>query len=277
MEKEFVYKNNKSAESVNSTANVTRRILSMDGNALRISLVSLFTLSIAFAVLVVCSFPTSFFLISEDAEFIPYEIELVSMLVTASLMVCGAFILCPIFSGVLRFVDLTVDGKQPKFVMMFSCFRGAKRYFNSILLPLVMLIRIMLVLVPLAGGIMFIPMTEIAEQPLMFFTLAKVVFLLFATLAATAVGMYISSFLYFVPYLVTAHNYGIFSAITASIHLSRGRKAELLRMSLRSMWYATVGALSLFVAWVIYGMPKTSVSYFVYCNEVIRAEISTDE
>ena len=278
MNKEYTFDKQKSVEPINSTSNVTRRILSSDANAPRLAVVTLFCLFLLFIILIVFSLPLSFLEIPTDVEAIPMEINAI---IYASFLLQGAclvFVFLPVVSGVMFFVKSTVDGAHPKLADIFLPFRGVKRYFRSILLSAVVAVRIMLVVLPLVGGILKLPIfNEGYAQSSLFIATAESAFVLFVTFAAVAVGAYISTYLYFVPYLVVAHNRGLIPAVIMSVRLARTRRMEMLRMSLRSVLYTVLSAVSLLVIWVICAMPHISVSYFVYCDSVIRDELVTNE
>ena len=278
MSKEYEFDKTKSVEPVNSTSNVTRRILRSDANVLRLSVVTLFCIFLAFVILAACSLPSVFFEFTDDIETLSDEIVAILSASTLLLIACFVFIFLPIASGVIFFVKLTVDGEHPRFADVFYAFRTGKRYFRSMLLPVVLAIRAMLVVLPLVGGILNLPILspEYAESSLLI-AASESAFVLFATIAAVAVGAYISSYLYFVPYLVVAQSKGMIPAIKLSVYLARTRRMEILRMSLRSMLYAVISVASFLIFWVVYAMPQISVSYFVYCNEVIRDENYTNE
>lgn len=274
MDREDIPYTAKSYEHVNSTDNVTSRILKRDSNSIRLSLVTLIFVAFFFALLLFCVFPNLFFELAPELR----QSMLAFFVIAVSdwgFRIGFVFFLFPLFSGVILFAKFTVDGIRPSLADIFIPFKRGKWYFRSILVPIIILLRTALVVLPLVGGIASLSIFgENAKNELIIFTSA---FEICLVIAAITVGAYISSFFYFIPYLMLVEDKGFFGALRTSFDMSRGKRVEIVKSSLRDLFDVVLSLMSFMVLFVVYAMPRMSVSYFVYCERVARSEDICDE
>ncbi len=268
LDRENIFDKDAFGESQNSLANVTKRIIKTDGNGLKLSLLTLCFFMLLFGFLVLCTFPTVFFG-TETAETVSLLEGFVYTLSSLALLVGIIFLILPSATGIMYYAMLSVFGLKPCFLYVVMPF-GRGNYFRSIEVQLIVILRMLAIGLPLIGGLSYLPVVfaELSESS-PFLMITESAFIICATLAATLVGAYFSSFLFFAPYLILAGKMKPFAALAESCRMSRARHAKIIKMSVRGLFDLLISALSLMVLYVLYAMPRMSVSYFVYCNSVI--------
>ena len=267
MDRENILDKDASVESQNSLERVTARILKTDGNTVKLSLATLAFGVVAIAFLVALAFvPSVFYLDSTDE--ISLAVALICTVSDLAILAGIVFIAVPLATGIMYYAMFTVLGFKPYFIELFMPFeRGL--YWRSIATQIIVFTRILIIALPLAGGITYLPLffADFAEtSPLL--VIVDSAFVLCETIAATFIGAYLSSFLFFAPYLIIAHNKKASVAILESFRLGRGRRLEIVKMTMRSVLDMFLSAISFMVLFVVYAMPRMTVSYFVYCNKV---------
>lgn len=265
-------------ESANSNRNVTRRILRADGNTVKLSVVSLLCILTLVLMLMLSSWFVMFFIGDvQNIESIESNIVVdIGSVASFAVLVGGfIFVFLPLVSGVMCFAKRTVDGEKPRFYAVLEPFlcKDEKRYFSFVLLPLAIALRVAIILLPLAGGIINVwrIFTDATGTP-WFMMIADSAFVLALTVLAIAVGVYISSYFFFVPYLIISGKMSFFSAFAASVKMAKTRKAEIAKQTLSQAPCVLWSVLSFLVLWVILAAPRMLVSYFVYCNEIENNE-----
>ena len=266
MDNEYIAKS-KRGEPVNSTASVTRRILAADGNTVKLSLATLFCILMGILVVITSSWLLS--VIASGASSAPLALGVLSAL--SFLILAGGFIFLflPCVSGVIIFARRTVNGEKPTLGALLEPFlaKNKRKYINSILLPIALMIRMAVIFLPLVLGVISLPLVNDADASF-FAVAASGVFLLCFLLAALAVGMYISSYFFFVPYLMVEQNAGFFEAFFLSVRMARRRKRDITLEMLSAVPSVIISVLTLMVLWVFYAAPKILVSYFVFCDRI---------
>ena len=261
-------------ESANSNRNVTRRILRADQNTVKLSVVSLFCVLTLVLILVVSSWFVIFFIgDTQNIESIESNIlaDMAALASVASMVGGFIFVFLPLASGVMCFAKRTVDGEKPSFLAVLEPFlcKDQKRYFSFVLLPLAIALRVAIMLLPLAGGIINIwRIFANASDASWIVMIADSAFVLALTVLALAVGVYLSSYFFFVPYLIISGKMSFFSAFAASVKMAKTKKAEIAKQTLSQAPCVLWSVLSFLVLWVILAAPRMLVSYFVYCNEI---------
>ncbi len=204
-------------------------------------------------------------------------LSLVALFSVVALFGGFIFVFLPLVSGVMCFAKRTADGEKPRFVSVFEPFtsKQAKMYLSSVLLPLALLLRAAIIFLPVVGGIvnLWLIYTDVSDMTL-FMIIADSAFILCLTALAFAVGVYISSYFFFVPYLVISGKTSFFGAFVKSVKMAHTRKAEITKQTLSQMPNVFVSVLSFMVLWVFFAAPRMLVSYFVYCNEVANHQDS---
>jgi hypothetical protein len=115
----------------------------------------------------------------------------------------------------------------------------------------------MLVIMPIIGGLSFLS-TYYENIP-------EAIFIIFCMFAATYVGAYISSFLFFVPYLIISEM-KFWDAVKHSCRISHEMRTRITAHTLSHIPSVIAGTLSLGVLALIYTVPRISVSYYVFCD-----------
>ena len=255
---------------VNSVKNVTRRIIRMDGNYIKLVLVSLICIVVGVASLIVPFAPSVLFIDQEEATITPVA-ALISSFSALAFFGLFIFVFLPCISGVLYFTRKTVSGDKPKFIEMFAPFTTRGRYGSSLLLPIVILIRGVVILLPLIGGIMNLPLFyEMSSEMSTFELIADSSFILCLTILAVCVAAYFSSYLFFVPYLVVSGKANFFASIVESIRMSHKNKLDTTKHILSHSGNVIISLLSFLVLWIILAVPRISVSYFVFCDKIFE-------
>ena len=259
---------NKSCHSVNSTKEVTHRILGSDGNAIRLSFVTMICIFSAVFLLIVSIWPVVLFQGQDGAEFFLGLAGLFALAVLVGGFLFGFF---PLISGVMCFAKRTVDGEKPRIISLFEPFtrKNQNRFISFVLLPAVLILRALIVFLPVAGGVvnLWLLYTDISQMSL-FMIIADSAFILCLTALVFVFGLYLSSYFFFVPYLVISGKAGFFRAFAISVKMAQTRKAEITKQSLGQMPSVIVSVLSFMTLWVLFAAPRMLVSYFVYCDEV---------
>ncbi len=248
---------------------VTKRIIKTDGNGLKLSLLTLCFVMLVFSVLVLCTLPTVW-IETGNAEELSFFEGLVFLLSSLAIAFGVVFLVMPVASGIIYYAMYLSFGLKPYFLHVFTPFEKGY-YLRSIAVQIIILVRMLAVGLPLVGGLSYLPIffADYRESSI-FLTVSDSAFIICATVAAALVGAYISSFLFFAPYLITVHKRGVFAALSESCRMSRERHVEIIKMTVRGLLDVAISALSFMVLYVIYAMPKMSVSYFVYCYSVIE-------
>ena len=268
MEDIKIYQNIIIESELNSVKNVTRRILKMDGNLVRLILASLICIVIGVASVIVPVAPTALFVIEDEAAMTPLAAMVSSF---SGIALFGSFVcvFLPCISGFLCFTRKTVNGENPGFIEIFAPFTPRMKYGVSLLLPFVMLIRLVVVVLPVVGGIMNLPFFyEMSGQMSAFEIVADSAFILCLTIFAGCVGVYFSSYLFFVPYLVVSRKMKLFAAIPQSVRMFHKNILAVLKHVLSHTGKVLISLLSFLVLWMIYAAPGISVSYFVFCDKL---------
>ena len=275
MDRENIFNKDDSVESSNSVGAVTKRIVRADGNGLKLSLLTLCFLLFAFAFLVLCTLPPLF--VDGGGEMLS-PIELLVYAVSSFGLAAGiVFLVFPIATGIMCFAKHTVDGDRPYFLTVASPFAKGF-YLHTIAVQLIILVRMLLIALPMVGGISYLPFffENYAETPV-FFLVADSAYVICSSVAAMLVGAYFSSFLFFAPYLMVSKKMRVFDAVSESFRMSRKRHGEIIKMTARGVLDLIVSVLSFMVLFVIYAMPRMTVSYFVYCNSVLDGDTNQNK
>ena len=217
--------------------------------------------------LIVSSWFVVFFVGEEDTS----AYGLFALLSFVALVGGFIFVFLPVVSGVMCFAKRTVDGEKPKFISVFEPFgcKGKKRYRSFVLLPFALLLRAAIMFLPFAGGILNFPFFYASAEQMSFFEIvADSAFILALTALATVVGIYISSYFFFVPYLVVSGKARFFASFSMSVKMARTRKSEITKQTISQIPSVILSVLSFMVLWVFYAAPRMLVSYFVYCDSV---------
>ena len=148
-----VFSNVDKFEPVSLIRKVTREILKRDGNVVRLSLASLFCALSFILVVVLCAFPTAIFteeeMLSGTAAY-----DVVASVCGLALLIGLVFLFLPTVAGFIYFVKLTVEGKCPALIELLAPFRSGRLYFRSIMIPIVVFLRMLMIILPLVGGVM---------------------------------------------------------------------------------------------------------------------------
>ena len=257
---------------VNSVKNVTRRILALDGNAVRLSLATLICILVGITAIMVPLVPTMLFASEEDAMF-----AVVSSMSGIFLLGLLFLVFVPCVSGFMFFAKKTVDGDRPRFVEMLAPFTGKVSYGSTLLMPLLLVFRVAVIVLPFVGGLMNLPFgAEIASMMTPIELMCDASFILCLSILASGVGAYFSSFFFFVPYIVISDRAGFFKAISLSFRMSSKRNFEIMGQMLINFARTLLAALSFMIAWLFYGAPRITVSYFVYCDRVFGVVTPAD-
>ena len=136
-----------------------------------------------------------------------------------------------------------------------------------------MILRALIVFLPVAGGIvnLWLLYTDVSDMTL-FMIIADSAFILCLTALVFVFGLYLSSYFFFVPYLVISGKAGFLRAFAISVRMARTRKAEITKQSLSHMPNVLWSVLSFMTLWVFFAAPRMLVSYFVYCDKVANQE-----
>ena len=264
MEKNEINKPCQAGATVNSTRAVSRRILSMDMNTVRLAvatLIAIFAIIVSFAVPVIIS---QIFIGQVET----FAEEMILLFFFSTALLALVFLALPTASGLVSFARDTVLGKKPSLWVMLEAFRDKKGHNRAIALPFVVMLRAIIIFLPLCGGIMNLPFFYANVKTMnLFEIIADSSFILCLTLLAFAVGAYLSSFFYFMPYLMVSEKMGFFKSLAMSVRAALPRQMELTRKTLSECGLLLLSALSLFVLLPLFAVPRMLVSYFVYCNK----------
>lgn len=276
MDRENILNNNNTIESQNSIGDVTKRILKTDGNSIKLSLLTLCFAMVFFAVLVFCTLPAVFSDVWAGEE--PSIVSSLCYMISGLAIFPGSiFLILPLASGIMYFAMLTVLGSKPYFWDVMQPFEKGL-YFRSIAAQGIIFVRILIIGMPLVGGLSYISLIFANYNEISFFFLAiDLAFVICTTVAATVVAACFSSFFFFAPYLIIAQNKGVFASLAESFRMSRGRHTEIIKMTARGIFDLILSAISFMVLFVIYAMPRMTVSYFVYCNGIFAPDNITIE
>ena len=251
--------------NVNSVKNVTRRILSLDGNTVRLSLATLICVLTGVVAAIVPFVPTLLFMDEEDPMF-----ALVSGISAMFFLGIFIFVFVPCMSGFMFFAKKTVDGDRPKFDRILAPFKGEGRYGPTLLMPVLLLLRVAVVVLPFVGGLMNLPFfsKELISQMTPLELLCDASFIFCLSVLAAVVGAYFSSCFFFVPYIVLSGRARFFKAISLSFRMSSKRRFEIMGQMLANFARTLLAVISFMIIWVFYSAPRITVSYFVYCDRV---------
>ena len=132
-----------------------------------------------------------------------------------------------------------------------------------------------MIFMPMAGGVVFLlhfgnDGTFSAISP--FEISALFVYAAFTVIAGMIVGVYLSSFLFFAPYLML-DGMKLRTAICTSVKMSsrENERINITRHVVSHTLSIIAAILSLGVLFVFYTAPRISVSYYVYCDSFIRS------
>ena len=268
MEKSNDFEKVYNVDPINSVKNVTRRILYLDSNEIKLSLVSLICIFAGVLVLVASSaiaLPLEF----EDSSILSLSMILLPLISFAALVAGTFFVFCPCIAGSMVFAERLVRGEAPRLGCVFSCFASFRSFWRSLLISFVLLVRSAIIFVPMVGGILNLPFfySNIAELSV-FEVVADSAFILALTFLALVVGAYISTFFFFVPYLMISCDMGFFASLSLSFRVASAKRKETLRETLSHTGSIMISALTLMVLWIFYTMPRMLVSYFVFCEKI---------
>lgn len=268
----YAFENQNTEHNINSVKNVTRRILSLDGNTIRLSLATLICFLVGVTSFIVPVIPTLLFMSEEDALF-----AVVSIISVICLLGVCLFVFVPCLTGFMLFAKKTVDGDKPKFAEIFAPFRRDVGCGSTLLMPFLLIFRAAIVILPFVGGIMNLPFgKEILSQMTPVEILCDTAFILFLSVLAAGVGAYFSSCFFFVPYIVVSGRAGFFGALVLSFEASRKRRFEIMGYMLTNLARTVLAVLSFMIVWVFYSAPRITVSYFVYCDRVFGVVAPAD-
>ncbi len=248
-------------KNVNSTSNVTHRILSMDSNRMRLVFAQVIVLLFVASILIISSVPTYIFsYVDENGELMTND--LLAGFSGLFLIVSFFAVLPPLLHGYSRFSMKLSNGEHPVITEIFSPFLSVKKYFSSLGLCFVKLVRIFLIVIPTVGGISFL-ISHYSNLP-------EAIFIFFCILAAAYAGAYMSSFIFFAPYLILKEK-NFLEAIKSSVRMSRETRAKVTAHTVSHTPSAFAGILSFGVLALIYTIPRISVSYYVFCNAELNS------
>ncbi len=255
-------------ENDSSVKSISREILRVDMKALKLCLAILFALASAIMPLVIYNAVLYTFDIDvlDDGMIIAPNFALI--LSALAFMAVFVFVTLPVIAGVYAFAKRIVsDEKASGFIEIFSAFSKGK-YWNSIILSFVIIIRASIIILPCVGGIVLVPTLAqlmYAADPIMIAAVS--LFIIFACIAALVVAVYFASFIYFVPDLVLSK--GSFKGVfAASVRLSEDHRKDIMKNILSFWWLVILSVLSLGILFIVYVAPLMLTSYFVFCKEL---------
>ena len=213
-----IFAENKRGEPQNSTGAVARRILSADGNTVKLSIVTLLCILVGMLVLITSSWLGTVLASGVLAD-MPIAVALVSTLSLTVLFGGAIFLFLPCITGAVIFARRTVDGEKPKFAALLEPFavKNKKKYISSILLPIAILTRAFIIFLPFVGSILTARLfvSDFSGMSLGGIV-ARSAFVFCLSAVALAVGMYLSTYFFFVPYLLVEERAGFIAAFSMS-------------------------------------------------------------
>ena len=248
----------------NSVKEVARRILKMDGNTL--------TLSLGFLIcLVLCILPLV--LSSAVSYLVPPESPLFGLCQLVGIMIMFGglvFVSLPSVAGYQTLAKDIVNGEKRNVLDLFSICKNAKKYFRGMLLSLLSILYVLFIVFVFVGGIVQLRASAealVIVGPIEIVSLIS--FWLCTVVAAVTVLAYISSYLFFVPYLYL-NGTKFKDALRMSFVESKSCRAQIIKQEFLYLLYLLLGIITLGVVLVIRSAPKISVSYFVFGNRVFN-------
>ncbi len=257
----------------NSVRAVSKRILSIDGNHLRLVLGVIISVVAAMLPIFLSSLPLLFGapVFDEHGEIMISDFAAVLELLT--IIAVLVFISMPIISGVLLFSAKLVRGTHPTLVEILAPFRMPRLFWRAIMLGAVTVITVALPIFATVGGIaVTCAVIEYLGDISVAILLAVVIFMLCLILLALAVSLYASSYLFFVSEF-TFRGMKIKKAISESVVRTQGKHAIIVREMLKLLPHAILSVLTLGVYFVLLAAPRMLVTYFVLVNKLLREEI----
>ena len=248
----------------NSVNEVTRRILKLDGNSLTLAVG--FLVCIVLCITPIVAFLAGWYLLSSENIFL----GLFGNLLAPAMIVGFVFLFLPIVAGYMSLARDAVNGKKNGLLELFSVYRGPKKYFKSVLLSVLLIAYVIFAAVFFIGG--FVHFRASAAMVGADQVILLIPFLLCTFIAALFVLAYITSCVFFVPYIYL--NGGkLKGAIRGSVKISAKYRSQIIKLEFSYLLHLLVGILSLGVLLVIRSAPKISVSYFVFCNRIFEIDI----
>ena len=260
----------KNSEPQNSIKAVTRRILASHGNTVRLSIVTLLCILVGIVVIFTYSWLVTVILSGAIID-LPLLFGALTLLPFSILAGGFVFLFLPCVTGAVIFAKRTVRGERPRFAAVLEPFTSHDKtlYVNSILLPIAILLRVAIIFLPLVGGILNLPFVRSDVEAMSLLGMVSgCAFVLALSVLALAVGIYISSYFFFVPYLLLEGRAGLFGAFALSVRMTHGRRLEIVKMEFANIPAVILSVLSFMILWVTWAAPRMLVSYFVYCDSV---------
>ncbi len=253
----------------NSHASVVKRILALDKNLLTLALgIVVFAVSVIAPLLIFSTvIYAGDFSIDENGMLLAPDalIYFSDGLYLLSLI----FLSLPLLTGLFWLGRQTVSGNRPMLKDIFVPFGNAKRYFRSMVLGFLILIRLAVPIMVAVGGIAVAVLLfgDLSEYSI-FVAVSAFVFLLCATVVVLIGACYMTSFLGFVENFVFCGS-RIPHALRHSARLSACHRAEVIKNSLFAMLHALPSVASLGIYLLVYGGERMLVSHFVSCDQMI--------
>lgn len=248
----------------NSVKEVTRRILKLDGNSLTLAVG--FLICIVLCITPIVAFYAIWYLFSLENIFL----GLFGILLGLAMLAVFVFLFLPVIAGYMSLARDTVNGKRNGLLGLFSVYRGPKKYFKSVLSSVLLIVYVIFVAVFFVGGFIHFQACSAmvgADQVILL-----IPFLVCAFIASAFVLAYITSCVFFVPYIYLSGG-KLKGAIRGSVKISAKYRSQIIKLEFSYLLHLLVGILSLGVLLVIRSAPKISVSYFVFCNRIFEIDI----
>ena len=234
----------------------------MDGNTL--------TLSLGFLVCLVL-FILPLVLSSTLAFLVPEESFLFGLCQLAAILIFlggHIFAFLPSVAGYQRLARDVANGETRTPIDVISMYKDGKKYFKSMLLSLISIFGIAFAVCVLVGG--FVQIRASVEALVIvepFELISLIAFWLCGFVATVGVLVYISSYLFFVPYLYL-DGAKLADALRMSFTASKACRAQIIKQEFLYIFYLLLGIITLGVLLVIRSAPKIFVSYAVFGNRV---------
>lgn len=251
-------------EDINSCRKVSRRILSSDGNLMKLSFAALICI-VALMFPIVLGNAALYF---SGAALAGDDMSAMALGGFSFLtLLFGAFVCftLPVIYGMYGFARKTVGGEKPSVKELFSPFSEA--YGRSIFAGAVTLARILFTTLPIVGGIALIPTVwDMLGGDSSFLSVCAVCLVILATVAAECAVLFAQSYLFFFNALVL-RGVAPRKAFAISVRMSRGRRVKITEYMMGFFWHVVASVLSFGLLFVIYTVPLMTVSYFVYTDK----------
>lgn len=246
----------------NSVNEVTRRILKMDGNTLTLCVGFLICLLLCITPIVL-SYVISYLLPPENIFFGLFQ--LASVLVMFGGLI---FLSLPTMAGYLNLAKDITCGKEHNFISLFLVYTNSRKYFKAIWYAVLSILFAVLAAFVFIGGFVQLKACINALDSVGGFEIASLVlYWLCSFVAAVLIFAYLTSYLFFVPY-VYLDGAKLKDAVRMSVAKSKTCRTQIIKQEFLYLFYLLLGIITLGVVLVIRSVPKISVSYFVLCNSV---------